>query len=442
MSQLVKNSLYLLFVLLFSFSAFSQSKKELEKKKQKIQKDIEMTNELLNTTQKNKKTSLNQLATLEKKITLRQDLITTINQEVAAIEREVEENSIVIQRLSSEIDKLKKEYAQMIVFAHKNQSSYSRLMFLFSAKDFNQAYQRAKYFQQYAQYRQHQALLITKSQKNLTEKINVLIAKKQQKQALLGNKQQEKELMESEKVEKEEMVAQLGKKEQELRADLKKKQQDNEKLNKAIQKIIADEIEKSRREAEKAEAKRLAAANKAAKETPSKTKTTPAETKTTSKTPVKETTSDKLNLTPEAKLVSNNFETNKAKLPWPVADGVITSYFGEHDHPVLKGVKIKNNGIDIATRNGAQVRSVFDGEVTGVINIPGAGKAIIVRHGEYLTVYSNLADAYVQKGDKISTKQNIGLAQAEDDSNKAEMHFEIWQGSTLLNPIGWIYRNN
>lgn len=440
MCQLVKNNLFVFFILLFSFSAFSQSKKELEKRKQKIQKDIEMTNEMLSTTQKDKKASLNQLATLNKKITLRQELIITINQEVAAIEKEIDENAIVIQRLSSEIDKLKKEYAQMIVYAQKNQSSYSRLMYLFSAKDFNQAYQRAKYIQQYAQYRQHQALLITKSQKNLTEKINALIAKKQQKQALLGNKQQEKELMEGEKVEKEEMVVQLGKKEQDLRADLKKKQLDNEKLNKAIQKIIADEIEKSRREAERAEAKRLAEAKRIAKE--SKIKTPNATVKTPVKTDTKESTSEKLNLTPEAKLVSNNFESNKAKLPWPVSDGIIVSYFGEHDHPVLKGVKIKNNGIDISTRIGTQVRSVFEGEVTGVINIPGAGKAIIVRHGEYLTVYSNLSDTYVQKGDKITTKQNIGVANADDESNKAEMHFEIWQGSTLLNPIGWIFRNN
>ncbi len=417
-----------LIIILFAFNAIGQNKKDLEKKKAQLQKEINATNQLLNETKKNKKLSLNQLVTLNQKIEIREELITTIAYEVNEINSSINLTNTSINNLKKEIEKLKAEYEKMIYYAYKNQSAYTKLMFIFSAKDFNQAYNRMKYFEQYSEYRKKQALIIQKTQNNLAEKVKELEAKKSELNALLGEKEEEKKTLTIEKSEKEDVLIQLQEKEGQLKADLKKKQEDANKLQKEIKRIIEEEIKRAREEAV------LAAKNAKAKNPPN------PKNNTTKENPKEVKNENVLTLTPEAQKLSDNFELNKGKLPWPVAEGVIIEYFGEHDHPVLKGIKVKNDGIDISTKVGSAVRAVFDGEVTGVISIPGAGKAIIVRHGEYLSVYSNLSETNVKKGDKIKTKQNIGTALTDED-NKTSMELQIWKGSILLNPIGWIYRN-
>ena len=417
-----------LIIILFAFNAIGQNKKDLEKKKAQLQKEINATNQLLNETKKNKKLSLNQLVTLNQKIEIREELITTIAYEVNEINSSINLTNTSINNLKKEIEKLKAEYEKMIYYAYKNQSAYTKLMFIFSAKDFNQAYNRMKYFEQYSEYRKKQALIIQKTQNNLAEKVKELEAKKSELNALLGEKEEEKKTITIEKSEKEDVLIQLQEKEGQLKADLKKKQEDANKLQKEIKRIIEEEIKRAREEAV------LAAKNAKAKNPPN------PKNNTTKENPKEVKNENVLTLTPEAQKLSDNFELNKGKLPWPVAEGVIIEYFGEHDHPVLKGIKVKNDGIDISTKVGSAVRAVFDGEVTGVISIPGAGKAIIVRHGEYLSVYSNLSETNVKKGDKIKTKQNIGTALTDED-NKTSMELQIWKGSILLNPIGWIYRN-
>ena len=417
-----------LIIILFAFNAIGQNKKDLEKKKAQLQKEINATNQLLNETKKNKKLSLNQLVTLNQKIEIREELITTIAYEVNEINSSINKTNTSINNLKKEIEKLKAEYEKMIYYAYKNQSAYTKLMFIFSAKDFNQAYNRMKYFEQYSEYRKKQALIIQKTQNNLAEKVKELEAKKSELNALLGEKEEEKKTLTIEKSEKEDVLIQLQEKEGQLKADLKKKQEDANKLQKEIKRIIEEEIKRAREEAV------LAAKNAKAKNPPN------PKNNTTKENPKEVKNENVLTLTPEAQKLSDNFELNKGKLPWPVAEGVIIEYFGEHEHPVLKGIKVKNDGIDISTKVGSAVRAVFDGEVTGVISIPGAGKAIIVRHGEYLSVYSNLSETNVKKGDKIKTKQNIGTALTDED-NKTSMELQIWKGSILLNPIGWIYRN-
>ncbi len=417
-----------LIIILFAFNAIGQNKKDLEKKKAQLQKEINATNQLLNETKKNKKLSLNQLVTLNQKIEIREELITTIAYEVNEINSSINKTNTSINNLKKEIEKLKAEYEKMIYYAYKNQSAYTKLMFIFSAKDFNQAYNRMKYFEQYSEYRKKQALIIQKTQNNLAEKVKELEAKRSELKALLGEKEEEKKTLTIEKSEKEDVLIQLQEKEGQLKADLKKKQEDANKLQKEIKRIIEEEIKRAREEAV------LAAKNAKAKNPPN------PKNNTTKENPKEVKNENVLTLTPEAQKLSDNFELNKGKLPWPVAEGVIIEYFGEHEHPVLKGIKVKNDGIDISTKVGSAVRAVFDGEVTGVISIPGAGKAIIVRHGEYLSVYSNLSETNVKKGDKIKTKQNIGTALTDED-NKTSMELQIWKGSILLNPIGWIYRN-
>jgi len=439
----MRRSVKLLFIfLLFGLKLSAQSnKKELEKKKSQIQKEISVTNKLLDETKKNKKLSLNQLVTLNQKISMREELINTISSELTYTDAQINLTTTSISKLQQEIKQLKAEYARMIYYASKNQSSYDRLMFVFSSEDFNQAFRRMKYFQQYSDYRKKQALLIQQKQVELSAKLSDLSLKRGEQHNLLQNKEQEKKHLTVEKSEKEVVLAGLQSKEKQLKDDLRKKQDDANKLQAAIQRIIEEEIRKAREEAVRAEKAREKARKEKEKRDASKPKTSKPSKEVAA--PVKENkvTENGYSMTPEAQKLSENFEANRARLPWPVGEGVITSSFGEHEHPILKGVKVKNNGIDIATKQGAQVRSIFEGEVSGVVSIPGAGKAVIIRHGDYLSVYSNLSDSFVQKGDKIKTKQYIGSALTDDD-NKTEVHFEIWKGSVTQNPASWIYRNN
>jgi murein hydrolase activator len=438
----------LLLLLQLPFGAAGQSRKELEGKKKKLQKEIELTNELLSETKSTKTASLSQLKALKKKINLREELIRTIAQELNMIDQQIARSNKTIDGLSSELKKLKEEYARMVYYAYKNRNAYDRMMFLFSSKDFNQAYQRLKYMQQYTEYRHHQAQLIQSAQSNLNKKIQELEEKKEEKKNLLTSEELEKQNLDAEKKEQEGIVKDLESREDELREDLEKKRRDAKKLENAIKHIIAEEIrrqqeeikrhqkelqeEKERREREQEKLREQAKNNKKGK-LPNK-KNVPQKEEKPDKTPV----TKELELTPEAKELSNSFEANKGKLPWPVAHGDITEEFGVRPHPTLKDVEVSNNGIDISTQKAADVRALFNGEVTAVVSLPGAGKFVIVRHGEYLTVYAHLEEVFVKVKEKVSTKQVIGKVMINDEG-KSELHLEIWKGQVLLDPELWIH---
>jgi septal ring factor EnvC (AmiA/AmiB activator) len=408
----MKNKKHFLFTIVFSISIFccgsayaqKQSKKELENKKKQLQKEIENTNQLLNETKKNKKLSLNQLVILNKKISMREELINTINKEINELDNQIIENNKSIKNLQAQLEKLKKEYAKMIYYAYVNQDAYSRLMFIFSSSDFEEAFMRLKYFQQYSDYRKKQAELIVATQNELNGKVQTLEVQKTDKSVLLTNEKSEKQNLTKEKTEKEQVFSKLQQQENKLKKDLEKKKRDAEQLQFAIQKLIKQEIEKSQKES--------VAENKPK--------------------------SEKLVLTPESQLLSNSFNTNKGKLPWPVLKGVISERFGVHQHPLMKNIEINNNGIDITTNNGALVRAIFEGEVKRIGSIPGAGEFVLIRHGEFLTVYANLKEVFVKVGDKVKTKQNIASILFDDDDEKTVVHFEVWKGQTKLNPEDWL----
>ncbi len=408
-----KSLFFVCYFLVLAISGFGQTAKELEEKKKRLQDDIKYTNKLLDETESSKKNSLNQLRLLGTKIEMRQELIKTISKEVKLIDRQINQTNSVVGSLENDLKKLKAEYAQMIYFAWKNQSSYDRLMFIFSSKDFNQAYLRLKYIQQYADYRKKQAKIIKETQTALSGKIDVLKKSRTEKAALLTNEEQEKLKLTSEKKEKDELLESLQNREAQLKKDLKQKQNEAQKLQKEIERIIAEEIKKRAEEArKKAEADK--AAGKEVKETKG------------------------FSLTAEETLISDNFEINKGKLPWPSANGIITGHFGEQSHPDLPNVKINNNGIDIGMDKGAKARAVFDGTVSAIISIPGAYKAVMVRHGEFISVYANLEEVYVKKDEKIKLKQEIGKVHTDESEGKTELHFEIWKGSSKTNPEEWI----
>ncbi len=397
--------LYFCFIVLAGHS-FAQSKKDLEKKKAQIHKDIEFTNKLLDETKSKKKGSLNELVILNKKIVIREELIGTISDEIDILNRQIEETNSIIRAMEYDLRKLKDEYAKMIIFAYRNKGAYNRLMFLFASKDFNQAYKRIKYLQQYSDYRKRQVRLIVKVQLTLNDKKQELEGKRATKRDLLGSQEREKVELKSEKNEQVVLFNSLQDKEKQLKADLKEKQKAEERLNRAIEDIIKREIDKARLAAEKKGKKNVTSANV-------------------------------FSMTPESQKLSDDFSGNKGRLPWPVDQGVITGTFGDHPHPVLKGIRVKNNGIDINSNKGALARTIFEGEVTGVVVIPGAYKAVIIRHGEFLTVYSNLEQVYVKMGDKVILKQSIGAIHTDEDS-KTEVHLEIWKGTTKLDPSNWL----
>ena len=399
----------LLFALFFGFSGHSQTKKELEEKKQKLQKEIKYTNQLLQETEKTKKLTLNQLRQLNSKISSREYLIVTMEQEIKLLDDSIQFQIKKIDSLEQNLNLLKDEYAEMIQNAYKNRNAYRKLMFLFAADNFNQAFKRLKYFQQYAKYREDQAEQIKIQQSELDREAKILLASKKSKEGLLKAKLSEKNLLANEKNEQEKTISSLKGKEKQLRKELKQKEEAAKKINQAIQRIIAEEIRKAREAARKS--------GKASEGFP---------------------------LTPEAQELSNSFAANKGKLPWPVSQGIITAKFGEHPHPSLKNVTVQNNGLDISTTKENTARAVFEGTVSKVMIVPGDGKAIMVNHGKYFTVYLYFKEVFVSSGDKISTKQELGILIGEDGESSSNLHFEIWiaTGSTpeKLNPEQWIYK--
>ena len=393
----------------------NQTKEDLQNKKRQLAKEIEQTNKILRETQKNKKATLTQLNALIKQIEVREKLINTISSEIRALEGQIGKTNSEIDQLKAELEQLKLEYAAMIKFAYRNQSSYNKLMFVFAANNFNQAYKRLKYLQQFSEYRQKQAKYIEQAQSKLEEKMLELEDDKKDKNVLLVDEQQEKVILGKEKNQKETIAKQLTVKESTLKKQLASKQAQAKKLDRMIEDIIRKEIEAARKKAE-AEAK----------------------AKGTKMPTGDKTSSSNLALTPEAQKLSKDFTNNKGRLPWPVEKGIIVEYFGTHEHPQLKGVMVSNNGVDIKTAKGASVRAVFSGRVSGVIQIVGGLYAVLINHGEFTTVYSNLSSVSVKMGQELNTKQNIGTVATDEELSSMEL--QVWKGVTKLNPVDWLAR--
>jgi septal ring factor EnvC (AmiA/AmiB activator) len=402
-----------------SFSQISKtmaSKDKLQKTKAQLEEEIRYTSKLLEETHQSKQNSLHKVVLLNKQIEKRQSLINAISGEVDDIQAQMDGQRTQISSLSVELQKMKNEYARMIYYAYKNLNAYNRLLFIFSAEDFNQAYRRLLYYQQYSAYRRTQAEQIRAAQMNIDRKQKELEETRKQKLDLARTKESEKGQLTEEMQEKDKTVQELSKKETELDASLRKKQKAAEDLEQEINKLIAAEIK--------------AASDRAKRAGTSNPKTKMTEAKTA------------IMLTNDEQVLSSSFASNKGKLPWPSERGVITSSFGEHPHPVLKYVKVKNNGIDISTEKGASVRTVFNGTVSRVMSFPNLNKVVIIRHGEYLTVYSNLEEVSVKDGQTVTTKQLIGKVHTNPDDSRTDLHFEIWLGKTTQDPQQWLSGTN
>ena len=389
-------------LLLCVFAGNAQTKEELQNQREELNKKIEYTKSLIDKNKQTKESTNDQLVILNKQINFRQQLIANIQNEIESTEGEISEKETEISDLEEEIEALKEEYGQMIYHAYKNRSAYDRLMYIFASESFNQAYKRMKVFQQYARVRKMQAEAIENSQQILAETVHELEESIDNKRELLGSKENEFEELASDRQNQQSMLSNLQKKEKSLLQQQQQQERERDKLNAAIRKKIEEELAAER-----------------------------------------DKNDGSYELTPEGKIISENFEKNKGKLPWPVTHGVIVSSFGKHPHPVIPGIYVENKGVDIATDKQATVYSVFGGTVTSVFTLPGAGYNVIITHGNYKTVYTNLREVKVSKGDKVDLRTAIGTLMGSDEKNTA--HIEIWktssQGGDPQNPEHWLMNN-
>ena len=395
-----------------------KSKKQLQSEINSLQKEISTANQLLKKTKKDKEMTLNEVNLLDKKIKQRENLIKAYNQQIAVLDEEINTGQSNIKSLNSDLKKLRKEYAKMIVFANKNRSHYDMLGFVFASKDFNQAFRRLRYIREFNEARKVKIDQIVSTEHRINDEVEASQKAREEQAAMLKDEKAQQEALQKEKKDLNGQVAKLKKKEGSIQQDIKNKQQQAKKLQKAIDDIIAEEIRKANAEAER---KRKEEAKKNAKAT-----TAPAPKE------------KGMALTPAEKTLSSNFVNNKGNLPWPVERGVISSSFGKHASVVSDKVTVTNNGIDIATTEGAQARAVFEGEVASVVKLTGANTVVIIRHGEYFTVYSNLENVTVKRGDKVKTKQNIGTVHTNKTEDKTELHFELLKEQNRQNPANWL----
>jgi len=393
-------NIVLLFMLFCtSFPLFAQEQQKLESERKKIEADIKYTNRLLQETRKNKKSTVYELRLIGNKIDQRNNLISTLKKEINVLNRKIGNTRNGIEELNDDLIALKEEYAKVAIFAYKHKTSYNKLIFLFTAEDLNQAYQRLRYLDQISAFIRNEAKEIREKESTKERELKTLKQQKSEKNDLLEAQNIQLLKLEQEESENKTIKADLSGKEKQLRSALRTQEKEAKKLRKKIEDIIARELELK------------------------KTKTK----------------GSSYALTPEEKLLSKSFATNKGKLPWPTERGLISETFGVHQHPVLKNVKTKNNGLNIVSSKGSEARVVFSGEVVSVVTITTTNKAIIVKHGDYFSVYSNLDEVFVKKGDLLETKETLGRVHTTT-KGKTELHFEIWQGKVLLNPSLWILK--
>ncbi|MFB6341777.1 murein hydrolase activator EnvC family protein [Saccharicrinis sp. FJH62] len=405
----MKKSVIILFLAVLHLSAFSQTLEELKKQREKTEKDIEYTNKLLEKTQKDTRSSLNKITIIGKQIDNRKQLISGINKEIQLIDNDIVDKRNNISNLEAEIAKLKKEYESAIYHTWKTRNAQNRLMYVFSGKDLGEVYRRIRYLHEFSNFRKQQSELLLAMQKDLEKELREVEEKREDKLSLLDSKTKEQYNLQLEQNKQDVYVKDLKSKERNLKRQLAQQQKKRDELSSFIKKIIEEQIK---------------ASNKG------KSNTSPG----------------KFSLTPEEKLVSEQFDKNKGKLPWPVDQGIIISKFGTHKNALVSSVTENNPGIDILTDEGTEARAVFKGKVSGVFMLATNTLGVTIRHGEYISFYGNLSQVYVKRDDIVDTKQTIGkiftdnIETGSSESSKTVLYFSIYKGIVNTNPEYWLAR--
>jgi murein hydrolase activator len=433
----VRNRSLLLMILLFcSQLSWSQTnkKEQLEKERKQIESRILNTKKLLGKTENDLRNRTVELQLIERNLALREQLVRNIDLQIRGTEQRISELEGSIGLLNLKTRALKQQFSEMVLYAYKNRGTLNKLMFVFSSDNFNQALKRAMYLEKINEVRSRQVQLIRSNQEQLQIEKEELEKTKRRALDLAEAKKKEREILLVDRIKQQEVFNAVKAEEAALRSrladDERKKLQVQKQIQKAIEQELAEERERERKRRDEEERRRK---EELAKQNNQNNTTKPIESKPAPKT-------DDFGLTPEAKLAGNNFASNKGRLPYPVSVGSVVERFGRNSHPTIANVYTDNNGIDISTNRGAEVRSVFEGEVSSVITIPGAGKAVILSHGNYRTVYANLQDVYVNKGSKVGHKHLLGSLLPQ--GNISILHFEIHvinNGTPQkLNPELWL----
>ncbi len=392
----------LLFILMLTISANCQTVESLEKKIASIQKDIKLAEKLLKETSKNKEATINQVTLLQTQINQRESLIKTYQSQVNALNKAIQKNKNGIASAKKDLALFQKEYANLLEIAYRNKGKTNNLMFVFSSEDFNQAMRRMRYIQELNDLVKEKIEEIKNTQEKINNQLNKNESNKKEIEKVLAKEKEERASLVNDRDKLNKDLASLKKKETQIQKEIKTKEDETKKLKKQIEKIIAEEIRKAKEREEQAKKNN--------------------------------TKSVDYNL-------SNNFAQNKGKLPYPVEQGIITGKYGLSPHPTQPKVTVNNNGVDISTTKGAKARSVFEGEVCFVTS-QGSNNAILIRHGLYFTLYSNIEKVFVKVGDKVTTGQEIGRIHTNVSDGKTILHFEIWQeNKTTVNPSLWIKKN-
>ena len=389
--------LTVLFVLLTFYTHAQRNKAQLQREKQKNLEKIKETERILGETSTQKKNSLGQLSALNHRIQQQETLIASVNAEISLLNVDISENNQIIDALEVDLRNLKAEYADMLFAAQKASGKVDDLMFLFSANSFYQLVMRMRYMEQYGNARKEQAAAIVKVQETLGKQVKVTELKREEKNSLLNEEITESNNLINLKQKQRSLVSSLEKQEKKLKKDIDETKKAIAKLDKEISDIIKEEMERAAREAR-------AATNNSKKEA--------------------------------TIALSASFEDNKAKFSWP-ASGFISQKFGRQNHPVLKGIVLQCDDIKIQTKQGEQVKAIFNGEVRSISFNPGFGNTVLINHGEYYTVYTGLKDIVVKKGEKVKTNQELGevLLNSEGIS---ELRFRIYKNTTALDPLAWL----
>ena len=410
---MIKTRFYIAFFLVFfsCLSSFSQTKRQLEQQRKKLKKEISQVNTLLFNAQRKEKNVLEDLKDLNQKIAVRFALIEIINAETTLLATAITKNKKEIEKLEKELALLKADYARMIFKSYKSKSQQSRLMFVLSSQNFQQAYKRLQYMKQYTSFRKKQGEAIG-VQTDVVRKMNdSLFFQKQLKDTLMLSEQDQKEKIELDKKDKEKLITTIKKKESKYRREIQNKIKAEKRLAKKIDKIIREEIAK---------------ANRLARE----------KLKNSSKSINK----NEFVLSPEARALAAKFELNKGKLPWPIEEGLITRRFGKQPHPTFPGITINSTGLHMVTRRGKSAAAIFDGNILNILVTSEGKKNILIQHGNYITSYNNLDKLYVRKGDVVKTGEKIGQIFTDKVSGKTTLIFVLYKNTTKLNPSSWILK--
>lgn len=406
-------------IMLFSssFVMGQNTKAKLNEDKKKLENEIKEQKRLLEITKKNKTVSLQEIQLITNQIKKQENLIRVINDEILSLDYEIEENTKELGLLKKKLDLLIEEYRKAVYTAYKYRNVINKTGFILSSESLTQAARRISYLQEFSHLLNQQLTTIMQTQEDIKRKDTLLRQNKEEKTHLFQERNNEKQNLAKQQSEKNLIVTDLKKKETQINNNITKKINQQKQIDAAIKKIIDEEIAAS--------AKRNVVAKKGT--------TAPATAATTT------TKNTVISLTPEEANLALNFESNKGKLPWPVEKGTIIADFGTYSHPEVSSVMIENRGVNILTDKNAPIRAVFNGEVSRVLDMDGS-KVLLIRHGNYITVYSNLSTVNVKQHDKINTKQIIGYVKSNSSDAHSELHFEIWKDKNLLNPSLWIKR--